>query len=227
MANPPAPRPRKSSKAEDEKFRAEGRKADAEARKALAEAEAAEIDLERKRHEERKRLALDEHHHVYRFIGEVSGASVKTCIDQLQTWHRLDPACPLTLILQSPGGEIISGMALWDYLQELRDGGHHLTTIARGYAASMAGILLQAGDVRVIGSEAWLLVHEASFGAGGSMGQVEDTVEWVKAIQKRILEIFAARSRLSVKQIERRWKRKNWWLDSTEALKLGFVDRIG
>lgn len=223
---PPTDAEEEKTRAEARKFHGEAVKAEAEARKATAEAQAAELDLDKKRYEDSKRLAGDEHHHIYRLIGEVTGSSVKSCIDQLQTWHRLDPVCPLTLILQSPGGEIISGMALWDFLVELRASGHHLTTIARGYAASMAGILLQAGDVRVMGAESWLLIHEASFGAGGSMGQVEDTVDWVKAIQKRILGIFAARSQLSARQIEGRWKRKNWWLDSDEALKLGFVDAI-
>src|SRR5574341_658348 len=117
-------------------------------------------------------------------------------------------------------------MALWDFLLELRQRGHKLTTVARGYAASMAGILLQAGDERVIGPESWLLIHEASFGVVGSYGEVEDRVEWVKKIQARILDIFASRSKLSRSQIKRRWHRKDWWLDSDEALKLGFVDRI-
>jgi ATP-dependent protease ClpP protease subunit len=90
----------------------------------------------------------------------------------------------------------------------------------------MAGILLQAGDVRVMNAEAWLLVHEASFGAGGKLGEVEDTVEWVKKVSKRVKDIFAKRSNLSSSQIESRWRRKDWWIDADEALKLGFCDVI-
>jgi ATP-dependent protease ClpP protease subunit len=93
-------------------------------------------------------------------------------------------------------------------------------------AASMAGILLQAGDERVMGKETWVLLHEASFLAAGKIGEVDDTVEWVKKVQKRILAIFAGRSNLSRSQIERRWKRKDWWLSSTDCLKHGFVDKV-
>jgi len=69
-------------------------------------------------------------------------------------------------------------MALYDYVRGLRRQGHHVTTSSLGYAASMAGILLQVGDKRIMGAESWLLIHEGSFGAVGSVGQVEDTVEW-------------------------------------------------
>lgn len=213
-------------RAKAEKALAEARKAEAEARAAAAEAEKAELALERERHKRERERVADEFHRVYRFIGEVTASTVKSCIDELTLWSRLTPGCDITLILQSPGGDVVAGMALWDFLQELREREHKLTTVARGYAASMAGILLQAGDVRVMGAESWLLIHEASFGVIGSYGEVEDRVKWVKRVQERILDIFAARSKLSKAAIKRRWHRKDWWLDSTEALKLGFIDEI-
>jgi ATP-dependent protease ClpP protease subunit len=93
-------------------------------------------------------------------------------------------------------------------------------------AASMAGILLQAGHQRIMGRESWLMIHEASFSASGKTGDVEDTVEWVKAMQERILNIFATRSKMTKSALKRKWTRKNWWISSDEALKLGFVDEI-
>lgn len=206
--------------------RAEAGKAAAETRKALAEAEVAEIDLAKRRHEESKRLAGDEHFHVYRFQTAVEAGSAKACMDQLATWHRLDPGCPIEIVFNSPGGDVVNGLALFDYIQELRRAGHRVTTKALGMAASMAGILLQAGDVRVMSAESWLLIHEASFGVSGSFGDVEDRVKWIERIQDRILDIFAARSKLSKSQIRRRWHRKDWWLSSDEALKLGFIDEV-
>jgi ATP-dependent protease ClpP protease subunit len=219
--------------AEAAKFKAEAAKARAEARKALADAEQAEafaameaFDLERAVEKRERERATDQRHRVYRFVGDVGSGSVKACMDELTVWSRIDPACRMEIIFQSPGGDVVSGLALWDFLQEQRGAGHHLTTVARGYAASMAGILLQAGDVRIMGKESWLLVHEASFGVIGSFGEVEDRVEWVRKVQGRILDIFAARSKLSKAQIKRRWHRKDWWLDSDSALKYGFVDEV-
>lgn len=223
--------------AEAEKFRAEARQADAEARKAGFEAdvvacelEVKRIQLDREREKRQDELAENKHHFVYHFTDGVSGASAKACMTQLDKWTRAAESagekCRLEIVFSSPGGSVIDGMALWDHLQAVKVRGHHLTTSTIGYAASMAGILLQAGDVRAMGREAYILVHEISFGAGGKIGEVEDEVAFVKKIQSRVLDIFAARTNLTKGQIDRRWKRKDWWLDSSEALKLGFVDEV-
>ena len=212
---------------EAERLEAERRKLAAEALAAEAEAEARRLKLEHERYSHAVTLAADERHRVYHFDSPVGASSAKSCMTTLTTWHRIDPQCEMTIVFSSPGGEIFAGMALYDHISQLKRAGHRITTVARGYAASMAGILLQAGDERVMGPEAYLLIHEAAFGAAGKIGEVEDTVELVKKIQSRILDIFAARSRMSKAQIQRRWRRKDWWLDSSEALRLGFVDRIG
>jgi len=189
-------------------------------------AERNEVELRAMRRKEKEELAGNKYHHVYAFNVSVSSASVSNCIDQLTQWHRDDPTCEIEIVFNSPGGDVVNGMALFDYMRDMRARGHKITTVTLGYAASMAGILLQAGDVRVVGREAWVLIHEASFGAGGKIGEVEDTVDWVKRIQKRILKIFAERSTLSEHQIAKRWKRKDWWLSSDECLKFGFADDI-
>lgn len=219
--------------AEAEKAKAEAAKADAEARKLVAEAARVESDLsialinQRKAERaEREELTGNRYFHLYHFMAAVSESSVKTCMEQLNIWRRLEPGCPIEIIFTSPGGSVIDGMVLYDYLQVLRRDGHEITTGALGMAASMAGILLQAGDVRWMGHEAWVLLHEGSFGAVGTVAQVEDTVEWVKKIQKRILDIFASRAKVSKSFIQGRWRRKDWWLGSDECLKYGFVDEI-
>lgn len=175
---------------------------------------------------EKETLAADKFHQVYVFDTPVMDGSVSACIKQLTTWMRNNPASEIEIIFNSPGGSIVAGMALFDFIQMLRIKGHKVTTTALGMAASMAGILLQAGDVRVMGKESYLLIHEASFGAIGKVGEVEDTVALIKMMLTRVKNIFAARSHLSAKQIENRWRRKDWWLDSDEALKLGFVDEV-
>ncbi len=216
-----------------EKETAEARLADAEAQKFLAEArihvataEREEIKLDIERREEEKKKASDEFHHVYQFNGIVDASSVKNCMSQLSIWTRSKDQCEIELIFHSPGGNVIDGMALFDYLKNLQSKDHIINTTALGMAASMAGILLQVGNCRSMGKEAWVLIHQGSFGAGGSVGQVEDQVEWVKNIQKRILNIFADRSTLTAKQIAKKWERKDWWLSSDDCLKLGFIDKI-
>lgn len=212
--------------AEAAKFAAETRKALAEAQAAEADAEQAAMRLRKAEEDERARLADDDHNRLYRFSGAVSEGSVKACVSKLVQWHRLDPDCGISIVLDSPGGSIIDGFHLFDTILWLREKGHKVTTIGQGMAASMAGVLLQAGDHRVMTRQATLLIHEASFAALGSFGQVEDQVKFVEKLQDRILTIFADRSNLSKAQIRNRWKRRNWWMLADEALKLGFVDAV-
>ncbi len=170
--------------------------------------------------------ASDDQRRTYRFSGSVSTQSSSSAIDALVRWHRLDSEAPMTFVINSPGGDIISGFHLFDTMLWLRREGHEITTVATGMAASMGGVLFQAGSHRIMTPQASLLIHEAQFATGGSMGTVEDEVEYVKKLQKRILNILAERSTLSEAQIKRRWTRKNWWLMAQETLDLGFADSI-
>lgn len=208
------------------KYEQERLRALAETRLAEAAAAQAEIGLARDTHKHKLELAADEHHLFYPFVGEVSSKSVDACMDQLTIWMRTRPGEPIEIQFNSPGGSVVDGLALWDFIQTLKVKGHHITTSAIGYAASMAGILLQAGDARVIGRESWLMIHETSFGVYGKFGEVADRTDWIKRVQLRILDIFASRSTLSAEEIGDLWERKDWWLDSTECLELGFVDQI-
>ena len=235
------------TRAEAAKAEAEARKAKAEATKTEHEAKGAKIEAEEAEYalkkvavqyerdmEKRKReLAANSYHHIYVFNEQIQGSSVEKCIEELNFWHRDAPECDIEVVFFSPGGRVIDGMNLFDYIQHLRAKGHYVTTTCMGYAASMAGILLQAGDKRVMSRESYILIHEVSFGAAGKIGEVEDEVAFVKKIQSRVLDIFAERSKnsgaekpLTKAAIARKWRRKDWWMDSVEAKKHGFVDEV-
>lgn len=206
--------------------RAELRSAEAAAIQAEAEATSAKLESEHQARTWKKVLATDEYSHILRFTGPLEESSVGDAILRLSIWSRLEPGCDITVIFCSPGGEAIPGMALFDFLLELRAKGHSVTTVASGYAASMAGILLQAGTHRVMGREAYLLIHEVQGAVLGSYGELTDRMVWLDKLQDRILDIFAERSTVSKDTIRERWGRKDWWLDSKEALELGFVDEV-
>lgn len=222
------------NEAEAHKYEAESTFHVAEARKTLAEAVEAEakaakakIELDREQHKRQKELAADEFFHTYLFDKEVSEASVKTCIKQLAEWERsTKKKLEIDLQINSPGGEVFAGFALIDYIGGMHTRGHVVNTIAYGMAASMAGVILQAGKSRAIGTNALLLIHEAQFGAFGSFGKVEDQVKMVELMHDRILALFASRSNLSKTQIKNRWRRRDWWINAEECLKHGFVDAV-
>ena len=90
----------------------------------------------------------------------------------------------------------------------------------------MAGVLLQAGDVRWVGQQAWVMIHRAAFGAWGKTYEIEDEVKFIQRIEERILGIFTSRSNLSKTKIKRNWDRKDWWISADEAMEMGLVDEI-
>ena len=83
---------------------------------------------------------------------------------------------------------------------------------------------MQAGDERVIGPNAFVLIHEVSGGAEGRSSELGDRVEFHGLMEERLLAILAERSSMTVRQINARWQRKDWWLSADEAVALGFAD---
>lgn len=212
--------------AEADRSKAEASLFRAQTREATAKAKVAEISLSREQYKRDVELTSNIFHHTYYFNTMVGETSATNCMRQLQVWDRMDPGCDVEIIFCSPGGSVVDGLALFDSIKQFQRKGHKVKTTSLGYAASMAGILLQAGDQRAMSAESWLLIHEAQFGASGSFGDVEDRVEWIRKVQDRILDIFAERSNLSKSKIKSNWHRKDWWISSTEALKYGFIDII-
>jgi ATP-dependent Clp endopeptidase proteolytic subunit ClpP len=205
---------------------AEATKVNAEAKKAQFHAHEAELKYHETRLKYDRDQAVDERNFLYRFDGGVDASSVKACMKKLTEWSRLNSKCDIEIVFSSPGGNIIDGFELFDFIQELRAKGHHITTGSLGYAASMAGILLMAGDTRWIGHQSWMMIHRAAFGAYGKTFEIEDEVKFVRRIESRIVNIFALRSKLTKQKIKRNWDRKDWWISADECLELSLVDEI-
>ncbi|OHT47940.1 ATP-dependent Clp protease proteolytic subunit [Mycobacteroides chelonae] len=167
----------------------------------------------------------------YHFTGDVDHDSVSECLAQLKYWDRVDPECPFNIELTSEGGSVWDGCRLFDYLTEWswRGGGTHEITIrVRGIAASMAAVLLQAADHRVMGPASVLMIHEAATDPGfGRKSALEDTLRCMEVEEKFSDPIFAERAGLSVEEFRDLYRRRNLWLTPDEALDIGFIDRIG
>ena len=178
----------------------------------------------RRRHEEE--LAASDEHGLFELWGPVTDTSVGGVVRVLGDYSRKCPAAPIHIAFNSPGGSVFAGLALYDYIRSLQSVGHKITTNTIGYAASMGGILLQAGDERVAGRNAYMLIHEVSTVGYGKLSEIADEVKFSNRLQDRCCAILASRSTLSVDEIKKRWHKTDWWLDADEMLEFGFVDRI-
>ncbi|UJQ87095.1 ClpP-like protease [Mycobacterium phage Vetrix] len=203
----------------------------AKLREAEAKADLAELQTGQAQRAERHFLATDDMVHQHYFIGAVDSKNVAECAQHLEFWHRLDPTCDMNVEIHSGGGSCLAGLSLFDNLTRysLRGGGQHKVTMTvRGLAASMATVLVQAADERVIGPESFFMVHELSGNTAGKIGELEDTMAFYRKLNTRIGEIYVERSggKCSAEKFAALWTRQDVWLNAQEAFDLGFVDRI-
>ena len=200
-----------------------------EIRKTSAEAAMKEIDLAVAEDTERDRQVKLGKIRVLDIFDAIMPKNVYAWIDALEHWSRRDPGEPIAININSPGGSVTHGLALYDTILRLRRNGHEVTVRGSGLVASMASVLLQAGDVRIMDKRAKLLIHEGGMNLGrGDMtaGELEDAQFFGKVLRDDILDIYVERSKMTKRQIETKWKRRDWLLTADEALKFGFVDRV-
>lgn len=198
----------------------------AEIRKMDAEAKAAELELGALKDKERDRLVGIGRIRHLDVNGIVGGDMHAKWMDALRHWAKRDPGEDVTITINSPGGSVTDGLAMYDAILRVRALGSKVTTRASGIAASMGAVLLQAGTERLIDPHAKLLVHEGSGEMKGTRGEIEDMKVVHDMLLNDVLDILTVRSSLSRRQIQNKWSRKDWWMTADEAVKYGFADRV-
>lgn len=221
---------------------AEYAKTNAEADKFLAEADHFHMQAELHRLEHRRKLddrqfaeAGDLQHRTYRFTGVMDYDSVGFAREHLCRWQRMyDKAHDLEIVLNSPGGNAYAGFELYDEILAARKNGHTVTVSGRGMVASMAAIVLQAGDVRKVGPNTTLMLHKPIMHFDGDLDDMADITKMLEDITNRMVDIFAERAASSgavkpftKQKIKAGINRKDWFLSAQEALEGGLIDVIG
>jgi ATP-dependent Clp endopeptidase proteolytic subunit ClpP len=190
------------------------------------EMERLRIELAQLRRSEAAAVAQADNALVYTYFKAVDGESVAEAVATLDEWSRRHPGATIEVQLTSPGGYVLEGLALYDFLRTLSGRGHKIVVTVFGFAASMGAVLLQAGDERRIGANSYVMIHEVASGAYGKVADLEDKVEFSRRLQDRLIKILCTRSALTAPKVREMWRKRDVWLDAKEAKRLGLVDTI-
>jgi ATP-dependent Clp protease, protease subunit len=145
-------------------------------------------------------------------------------VAQMLFLQMTDPKKDINLYINSPGGSVTAGLAIYDTMQFVTC---EVATYCVGIAASMGAVLLAAGTrgKRYALPNSDIMIHQVSGGAQGTASDVERTVEWMFKIKKRLIHILAQHTGKTEEQIGLDSDR-DYWMSAEEARIYGLVDEV-
>lgn len=155
--------------------------------------------------------------------GQVDDDSAKHVIDRLMYLDALEKK-DIHLYINSPGGYVTSGFAVYDCMKSLKS---DVSTICTGFAASMGSILLSAGTKgkRFIQPHARVMIHQPSGGARGPASDIEITAQEILKTKDLSAKILAENCGQKVEKILKDFNRDHW-MGAKESLDYGIVDKV-
>jgi ATP-dependent Clp protease, protease subunit len=161
-------------------------------------------------------------------VGDIEKDTARTCIERLRELAH-DNNRPITLFINSAGGNVTDGLAIHDAVRHIISKGIEVTIIVQGMAYSMGSIVLQAASDgrRLTFPHSWIMIHEPAKWAGWqSTTAAAQHLERLKQMQDQIYKILSSRSGKPLRQIIRDTKRNDFYLDAQKALEYGLVDAV-
>lgn len=155
---------------------------------------------------------------------EVNDANASIVVAQLLYLEAQDPDKDIQFYINSPGGAVTAGMAIYDTMQYIKA---DVSTICVGMAASMGAFLLSSGakGKRIALPNAEIMIHQPAAGTQGKVTDMEIDVERFLKIKDRLNHILAENTGKSVEEIKRDTERDHWFT-AEEAKAYGLVDQV-
>ena len=156
--------------------------------------------------------------------GEIDDVTANLVVAQMLFLEMEDPDKEINLYINSPGGSVTAGMAIYDTMQYLRC---PVSTLCIGMAASMGAFLLTAGakGMRRILPNAEVMIHQPLGGAQGQATDIAIHAEYIMKIKKKLNTILAQRTGQPLEKVKADTERDHF-LSAEEALAYGIVDEI-
>lgn len=159
------------------------------------------------------------------FLGEeINSVTANLVVAQLLHLESQDAEKDISLYINSPGGEVYSGLAILDTMNFIKP---QVSTICVGMAASMAAVLLSAGakGKRFCLPHSKVMIHQPSGGAQGQQTEIEIVAEEIKKTRRELNQILSDASGQPIEKVQADTERDNY-LTAQEALDYGLIDRI-
>lgn len=155
---------------------------------------------------------------------EIGSGSATSIISQLLYLEADDPKAPITIYINSPGGSISDGLAIYDIMNNIRC---PISTVCVGMAASMGAFLLSSGTrgMRYCLPNSTVMVHQPLGGVQGQATEIEIVAKRITALRKKMYEIMSKNSNVDYETMAKACERDNY-LTPKEALEMGLVDKI-
>ena len=155
---------------------------------------------------------------------EVNDTTASLIVAQLLYLEAQDPDKDIQLYINSPGGSVTSGLAIYDTMQYIKP---DVSTICIGMAASMGAFLLSSGakGKRIALPNAEIMIHQPSGGSQGQCTDIQIQAEQILKIKKKLNAILADNTGKSVEQIERDCERDHF-MTAEEAQAYGLIDKV-
>lgn len=154
--------------------------------------------------------------------GEVNDDMADSVVAQLLFLEAMDPEKDIIMYINSPGGSVTAGLAIYDTMRHVRCKVH---TLCIGQACSMAAVLLAAGDIRSLLPSSRVMIHQPSGGAEGKETDIVITAREITRIRSQLSGILAKHTGKSIEKIEEDIE-KDRFMTADEALKYGIADDI-
>jgi ATP-dependent Clp protease protease subunit len=161
-------------------------------------------------------------------VGDIEKDVARDCIQRLRELAS-DSNRPITLYINSAGGNVTDGLAIHDSIRHIVSRGIEVTIIVQGMAYSMGSIVLQAASdrKRLSFPHSWIMIHEPAKWAGWqSTTAAAQHLERLKQMQDQIYKILSSRSGRPLRQIIKDTKRTDLYLDAQKALEYGLIDAV-
>lgn len=155
---------------------------------------------------------------------EVNDTTASLVVAQLLYLEGQDPDKEISLYINSPGGSVTAGLAIYDTIQYIKC---DVSTICMGMAASMGAFLLSAGTKgkRLALPNSTIMIHQPSGGAQGQATDMRIHTEWILDTKKRLNQMLSEATGQPLEVIERDTERDNF-MTAQQALEYGLIDKI-